>query len=194
MSSRCYRAIVMGASAGGMETLATVLSCLDKNFPLPVLVVQHLHDSDRGRFAQHIDKMVVIRVSSACDKQKIKPCRVYFAPANYHLLVEQEEFFSINIDPPINWSRPSIDVLFKSAARVWEEHLVGVILTGSQYDGAAGLNCIAQRGGLTIVQEPDTAEKSEMPKAAIKAARVDHVLPPSRIGEFLNTLPACTKK
>ncbi|WP_108650320.1 chemotaxis protein CheB [Dongshaea marina] len=190
MSRACYRAVVMGASMGGMEALISVLGALPEDFSLPVLVVQHLHASDRGRFARHLDQKVQLRVKSAVDKEQIYPARVYLAPANYHLLVERDETLAMSLDLPVNWSRPSIDVMFESAARVWCHQLIGLILSGTQRDGAFGLSCVAERGGLTLVQDPQTAHSDEMPRAALDAARVDHVLPLSEIGGFLRVAAA----
>lgn len=188
MTTRKYRAIVMGASVGGMEAVTAVLSSLPVDFALPVLVVQHLHASDRGAFARQMDKRIALHVLTARDKGKIEAGHVYYAPANYHLLVEQDETLALSLEEPVNWSRPSVDVLFESAARVWGEHLVGVILSGSQHDGAAGLLSIAGHGGLTIVEDPVTAHNPGMPRAALKAAPVDYLLPLLEIRDLLSSL------
>ena len=111
------------------------------------------------------------------DKEAIKPANVYFAPPNYHLLINDDKTFSLSIDDKVNYARPSIDVLFESAVDVYAPWLVGVILTGANNDGAQGLRLIKERGGLAIVQDPQTAESAYMPKAALEATQVDYVLP-----------------
>jgi len=177
----------MGASAGGMEALTTVLSALPDGFPRPVVVVQHLsprHDSDlAGFFAQRAR----IPVKEAEDKETIQPAHVYFASPNYHLLVEPDETFSLSIDEPVHFARPSIDVLFETAARAWTSHLIGVLLTGSNHDGAQGMAAIKRYGGLTIAQDPKTAAYPVMPQAAIDAGAADRVLALEEIGSFLAT-------
>lgn len=183
--SAAFWAVVMGASAGGMEAITAVLSRLPETFGLPILVVQHLHPADGGCFAEHLDRKVAVLVREAHDKEKIQPGHVYLAPADYHMLVEQERTIALSVDDKVNWSRPSIDVLFESAAQVWRQGLIGVILSGANHDGAAGMSAIMDRGGMTVVQDPDTAAHPEMPKAAITGARVATVLPPASIGDLL---------
>ena len=189
-SDTIYEAIVMGASAGGMDALATVLSALPSAFPLPVVVVQHLgpqHDSElAGFFAQRAR----IPVSEAEDKETIQPAHVYFAPPDYHLLVEPDKTFSLSIDEPVHFARPAIDVLFETAARAWTTHLIGVLLTGRNQDGAEGMAAIKRYGGLTIAQDPETAAYPVMPKAAIDAGAADRVLALEEIGSFLAAQPA----
>lgn len=188
MKTQGYKAIVMGASVGGTKAIRSCLAPLPASFPLPIIIVQHLHSSDRGRLAQHLDGEVALSVCSASDKEKIVSGRVYFAPANYHLFVERDETLALSLDPPVNWSRPSIDILFESASRVWRERLVGVVLTGSMADGARGMRAVAERGGLTVVQDPETAYNSEMILAVMKKTAIDHVIPLSFMGEFLSKL------
>ena len=122
------------------------------------------------------------------DKQIIEPGTIYFAPANYHLLVERQKSFALSVEAKVNYSRPSIDVLFETAAEAYCRQLVGVVLTGANADGAAGLARVKELGGLTVVQSPDTAEVATMPLAAIKSTQVDHALQLSEIGSFLNDL------
>ncbi|MES9857055.1 MAG: chemotaxis protein CheB [Sedimenticola sp.] len=188
MRDNGYKAIVIGASAGGMAAITSVLKPLPCNYGIPILMVQHLHHSDRGGFAQTIDTKLALSVCQAADKEQLLAGHVYFAPANYHMLVEHEETLALSVDELVNWSRPSIDVLFESAARIWKQHLVGIILTGANEDGAQGLQRIAQQGGLTIVQNPESAESPEMPSAAMKRARIDHLLLPNEIGTLLQGL------
>jgi len=180
-----YRAIVIGGSAGGVKALAAILPALPEDFALPVLVVQHLHAGDDGSFARHLARTARIPVIEPCDKEQIERGRVYAAPANYHMLVEAEGSIALSVDNRVNWSRPSIDVLFESAARAWGEAVVAVILSGANTDGARGMNAIKRAGGLTIAQDPASAESPVMPQAAIDAGSVDEVLEPEAITQRL---------
>ena len=181
-----FSAVVIGVSAGGLKALSTLLPMLPKPFPLPVLVVQHrLADSD-DFLATSLDRICAVRVKEAKEKEKLKAGCVYLAPANYHLLVERDETLSLSIDDRENYSRPSVDVLFESAAYVWSSRLIGIVLTGANADGARGAALIKERGGTVIVQDPATAERPEMPQAAKISA--DYVLTIQKIGELLKTL------
>lgn len=168
-----------------MEALRTTLAPLPVDFFLPILVVQHLHPSDRGHFARHLDGEIALAVSTATDKEKTAGGRVYFAPANYHLFVERDETLALSLDAPFNWSRPSIDILFESASKVWREGLVGIILSGSLDDGARGMQAVSERGGLTVVQDPKSAHNPEMILAVMNRVNVDHVIQLPNIGQFL---------
>jgi two-component system chemotaxis response regulator CheB len=151
-------------------------------------VAQHLHRSDRGGFARHLDRRIGLAVAEAHDKEEVRGGRVYVAPANYHMLVERDGTLALSVDGQVNWSRPSIDVLFESAARVWGPGLIGIVLSGANHDGAAGMRLIADAGGLAVAQDPATAERPEMPRAAIEEAGVETVLAPAAIGELLREL------
>ncbi len=180
-----YSAIVMGASAGGLDAMSAVLSCLPADHRLPVLAVQHLHPSDQGGVAVQLNRRTALEVCEPCDKEEIQPGHVYFAPANYHMLVERNGTIALSVDNQVNWSRPSIDVLFESAALVWEARLIGVILSGTNNDGTAGMRMIGEHGGLLIAQDPTTAERPEMPRTAIEEAEIELILPPDEIGGLL---------
>ncbi len=183
-----YKAIVIGASAGGMTAMTRLFSYLPAGYQLPVIVAQHLHPTQGDKLFAHFNYKCALTVKEAWDKEPILPGHIYFAPANYHLLVEPDQTFSLSVDDKVNHSRPSIDVLFASAASVWPDSLVGIILTGASVDGARGLYRIRECGGLTIAQEPDTAEHSFMPKAAIDAGSVSIRLELDEIGAFLSNL------
>jgi two-component system chemotaxis response regulator CheB len=171
-----YDAVVLGSSAGGFEGLRAILAALSGDFALPVLVVQHLHPSDDGSFARHLAGFVSMPVVDPCDKERICGGSVYVAPANYHMAVEREGTIALSVDERVNWSRPSIDVLFESAARAWADALVAVILSGANTDGREGMRAVRAAGGLTISQDPAGAEWPVMPQAAIDAGAVDEVL------------------
>ncbi len=178
-------AIVVGGSAGGMEALSAMLASLPADFPIPILVVNHLHASDGGRFAAQLARALHLPVSEARDKQPIEPPHVLTAPADYHLLVEDDETLSLSIDRRVSWTRPSIDVLFESAARVWADALVCVVLSGANDDGARGARYVKSLGGLAVAQDPSTTRFPVMPQAAIDLAEIDLVLPLADIGSLL---------
>jgi two-component system, chemotaxis family, protein-glutamate methylesterase/glutaminase len=183
--SKNYQAVVMGASAGGSAALLEILPCLPEDFPCPVIVVQHLHPLQDGPAMMYHAHGCAMELREAEEKEVIRAGIVYFAPPNYHLLIEDDRTFSLSIDTRVNFSRPAIDVLFESAADVYGAALIGIVLSGANHDGAAGLHYIKQHGGLAIVQEPKTAEVPYMPNAAIQAAYPEHVLAPKAIGNLL---------
>jgi two-component system chemotaxis response regulator CheB len=180
-----YQIIVMGGSAGVMAALTELLPVFPADYPLPIVVVQHLHPLQDNSLIGHFDVQCALTVKEAEEKEPIKTGCIYFAPPNYHLLIEDDKTFSLSIDEKVNYARPSIDVLFESAVNAYGPWIIGVILTGANNDGARGLQLIKSRGGLTIVQDPRTAESVYMPKAALEATRVDHVLPLRDIGKLL---------
>ena len=178
-------AIVIGGSAGGVEALTLILSALPGDFALPVLLVQHLHPADDGALAGHLGRECALPVIEPCDKERVERGHVYAAPANYHMLVERDGAISLSVDERVNWSRPSIDVLFESAARAWGKAVIAVILSGASADGAAGMRAIKAAGGLTMAQDPATAETPVMPQAAIDAGAANEVLQAEEIGRRL---------
>lgn len=179
------RAVVIGGSAGSLEPLCQILSMLPRDYPIPLLVAQHLYKWDYGGFVSYIASRVALKVTEASDKEKIEPAHVYFAPADYHLLVEREGTLALSIGPKVNWSRPSLDVLFESAARVWTNEIAGIILSGANNDGAQGMKLIHDFGGLVIAQDPATAESTVMPLSAIELAQIKLVESPANIGNIL---------
>lgn len=176
--------VVIGCSLGGMHALQTIFSSLTDQFCVPVAVVQHRHKNSNEGLPSYFRRRSNLCVIDVDDKQPIKAGCIYLAPADYHLLVERGEF-SLSVDAAVAYSRPSIDVLFESAADAYRETLVGVVLTGNNADGARGAEQIKKRGGLVIVQDPATAEAAAMPQAAIDAVGVDQILPLEQIGPYL---------
>jgi len=176
-------AVFIGASAGGVAAVQTLLKHLT-NFSLPLIIVQHLpyHAQIDSHlvFASHTK----LKVCEAQDKTEIQSGHVYFAPPSYHLLVEKDFSLSLSQDEPVQFARPSIDVLFETAATTYGPHACGIVLTGANADGARGLKYIHQKGGYTIVQDPNRAEVSTMPYAAIEMTKPD----------FIGDLPAIGKK
>lgn len=183
-TAKRYELIVIGCSMGGMHALQIIFNALPKDFPTPIAVVQHRYRTSNEGLPAFLRRHTQLQVVDTTDKEWIKPGTVYLAPANYHLYVERGEL-SLSVDEAVAYSRPSIDVLFESAADAYGSGLIGVVLTGANADGARGAERIKKRGGFVIVQDPATAESPAMPSAAIDAARVDRILPLDRIGPFL---------
>ncbi|HTF82691.1 MAG TPA: chemotaxis protein CheB [Cytophagales bacterium] len=177
------RAIVIGASLGGITAITELLKALPSEFSFPIVIVQHIYSNDY--WLQTLRSQCRLQVREAEEKEPVAPGFVYIAPANYHLMIEVDHTLSLSTDEKVNYSRPSIDVLFQTAADAWKEQVVGVLLTGSSTDGAKGLELIKRKGGLTIVQDPTTAKCGTMPESAIKLCQVDHVLTLENIAALL---------
>ncbi len=176
--------IVLGCSLGGMHALQTILSGLSKEFCLPIVVAQHRHKRSNESLPAYFRRVTPMKVVDADDKQWIKPGTVYLAPADYHLLVEKGSL-TLSVEDAVRHSRPSIDVLFESAADAYGAGVIAVILTGANEDGSIGAARVKRRGGLVIAQDPKSAEAPVMPKAAIDAGVVDQILPLDEIASFL---------
>jgi len=187
-SAQKYTAVVVGSSAGGLNALRILLSNIDKDFSMPVIIVQHISPDSENYLIHILNDLKRLKVKEADEKEKPRAGYAYVAPPNYHLLIESDQSFTFTVDERVNYARPSIDVLFQTAAEVYREHLIGIILTGANSDGSLGLKRIKELGGMAIVQDPATAEADSMPKAAIQACAVDHVLGIEEISAFLNTL------
>ena len=180
-----YELIAIGASWGGLQALSTVLVGLHPDVDAAIVVAQHRGPaSSRGVLEQLLQRHGGRPVSEPHDKEPIEARHVYVAPADYHLLVEQRHF-ALSTDGRVNYSRPSIDVLFESVAEAYRERAIGIVLTGANEDGAAGLAAIKERGGVAVVQDPETAERRTMPDAALAATGADAVLPLAEIPRFL---------
>ena len=179
-----FELVAIGCSLGGMHALQEILPAFPEDFPVPIAIVQHRHKRSNEALPAVLRKSTKLCVVDVEDKLYIKPGCVYLAPADYHLLIEKGEF-SLSVDAAVAYSRPSIDVMFESAADAYRDRCVGVLLTGSNADGAKGVELIKKRGGFVVAQDPATAEAKEMPQAAIDTGRVDRILPLDRIGPFL---------
>ena len=171
-----YEAIVIGVSSGGMNAMKIMFSLLPKNFRTPIIIVQHIGARSDGHFIKLLNNQSNVSIKEADEKEKIENGNVYIAPPNYHLMIERDKTFSLTIEERVNYARPSIDVLFESAAIAYKDKLIGVILTGSSSDGSLGLKKIKEYGGLTIAQDPNTAESGYMPAAAIAVVPMDFIL------------------
>ena len=185
LESRPIRAVVIGASAGGVDALMKVLVGLPASFTLPVMVVLHLPEDKPSRLPEILAYRLEVRVSEAMDKQPIEPGTVYVAPTGYHLSVEADHSLSLSGEAAVNYSRPSIDVLMNSAADAYGSGLVGILLTGANHDGAQGMARIKARGGWTVVQNPEQAQSDTMPLAAIRRQAPDLILSLSDIHALL---------
>jgi two-component system, chemotaxis family, protein-glutamate methylesterase/glutaminase len=184
------RLVAIGASWGGLHAVGEVLAGLSTDFPAPVVVGQHrASGGDEDLLADLLNRRTPLLVTDAEDKADLTPGRVLLAPAGHHLLVEPG-FVSLTLEEPVQFSRPSIDVLFDSAADAYGADVVAVVLTGSNADGAEGLTTIVRRGGRALVQDPAEAERAEMPRAALSAVPHARVLPLARIPSALGELVA----
>ncbi len=179
--------VVIGTSWGGLHALRALVSALPEGFHVPIVIVQHRHRQSDGLLRTLLQEHTGRTVCEVEDKQPILPDYLFLAPADYHLLVE-DGHFALSVDEPVRYSRPSIDVTFVSAADAFGAGTVGVVLTGANADGAAGLARIASRGGTAIVQAPETAESAVMPRAALEAVPTAHTLTLAGIGQLLGEL------
>ena len=189
-----YEAIVIGVSSGGMNAMKIIFSQLPNEFGIPIIIVQHIGSHSENMWIKLLNERSNIELIEAEEKEKIEKGKVYIAPANYHLLIERDKTFTLTIDERVNYARPSIDVLFETAAEAYQNKLIGVVLTGSNNDGTKGLQRIKECGGLTIVQDPDTAESYYMPASAIASFLPDHILPLEEIVKLLIEIDIQNKK
>lgn len=180
-------AVVIGASAGGVQALSLVLPALQADFPVPVLVVVHVPPRRDNALVDLFAGKCRLPVKEAEDKEPLAPGTIYFAPPDYHLLVETGGTVALSSDEAVNHSRPAIDVLFESAADAFGAGLAGIVMTGANHDGAQGLRAVCAAGGRAIVQAPATAEVATMPEAALAACPHAQVL---RLDEIQHALEA----
>ncbi|WP_334186630.1 chemotaxis protein CheB [Noviherbaspirillum sp.] len=168
--------LVVGASAGGVEAVGTLLEALPAGFAAPVAIVLHVPANRPSLLADIYSRRTSLRVKEVEDKEPAMAGTVYIAPPDYHMLVEPNRLFSLSCDDAVHFSRPSIDVLFESAALAYRDRLLGIILTGASADGAAGLTTVRRQGGQAWVQDPDEAQARVMPLAAIAHSGTDQIL------------------
>ncbi|RQO61481.1 chemotaxis protein CheB [Pseudomonas sp. KBW05] len=185
---RGIEAIVVGASAGGVEALLSIFGDLPQGFGVPIIAVLHLPDERRSQLAEVFDRRISMPVLEARDKELIKPGTLYFAGPGYHLSVEHDHSLSLSQEDRVHHSRPAIDFLFASAADTYGCSLLAILLTGANQDGARGLAHVKQQGGTTVVQDPTEARVAVMPRAALALHTPDHILSLSQIGSLLASL------
>jgi len=181
-------AIVVGASAGGVSALLTVFAALPADYAIALLCVLHLPDDRHSQLAEVFSRRLQRPVQEARDKESVVPGMIYVAGPGYHLSVEHDRSLSLSQEDRVHFSRPSIDILFESAADAYGDGLVGVLLTGANEDGARGLARIKEHGGTTLIQDPHEAQVAVMPEAALALHRPDHILPLNGIGQLLAKL------
>jgi two-component system, chemotaxis family, protein-glutamate methylesterase/glutaminase len=181
-------AIAIGCSAGGVDALKTIVSGFDGRLQQAVLVCCHSGSDTVELLCEVLGRVSPLPVMEARERHPVQTGTVYLAPSGYHLLVEDDQHFALSIDPRVHYARPSIDVMFFSAAEVWHEKLIGVVLTGGNADGASGLRRIRRVGGTAIVQSPSSAEMPTMPQAALDTAGADHCVDLSDIAPLINRL------
>lgn len=190
MSPAQIKAVAIGASAGAVQALQTILPALPADYRLPVLVVVHVPPDRANQLVPLLQSRCEMAVKEAEDKEPVLSGVIYFAPSDYHLLVETDESLALSTDEAVNYSRPSIDVLFESAADAYGEGLVGVVLTGANHDGAAGLKAIVDAGGLAIVEDPTGAYATAMPRSALEACPSAMIMNLDAIASYLSRLGA----
>jgi two-component system chemotaxis response regulator CheB len=183
-----YKAVVIGGSAGSFQGITKILSQLPKTFPLPIIMCLHRLKHVRNGFVEALSIKSVFPVVEPYDKEQIKKGGVYLAPSNYHMSVELGNYFAMSTEEMINNSRPAIDITLGTAAYVFREKLIGILLSGANRDGGMGMKHIKDKGGLTIVQEPTECMIDTMPKAAMALTKIDHVLKVDDIVSLMNEL------
>lgn len=183
-----FDAVVMGVSAGGVDLLLRFLPELPKDFPVPIVVCLHSAPDMTADLAKLLGSRAAIAVREAQDKDRLERGTVFLAPGGYHLLIERDRTLSLSLEAPVRYARPSIDVLFDSAAHAFRERLLAVVLSGANDDGAEGARRVKEAGGMLLVQDPKSAQVPEMPEAAIAAAAPDKVFEPQQLPALLSKL------
>jgi two-component system chemotaxis response regulator CheB len=183
-----YQAVIIGSSKGGIKALCEILSGIPSDFPVPIIIVSHLCPDSTSELSSILSQSSHIIVDDAEEKVLPRAHHAYIAPPNYHLLIDDDGSFALNVDPKVSFSRPSIDVSFETAAEFYQENLISVILTGANSDGTQGTKMVKNNGGLVIVQSPETAEAKTMPESVIAAGYADYIVPLENISTKLLAL------
>jgi two-component system chemotaxis response regulator CheB len=183
-----YKAVVIGGSAGSFQGVVKILSQLPPGFPLPIIMCLHRLKHVRNGFVEALSIKSVVQVVEPNDKENIKKGSIYLAPANYHMSIELGNHFALSTEEMVNNSRPAIDITLGTAAFVYRDKLIGILLSGANRDGGLGMKYIHDRGGLTIVQEPTECMIDTMPKAALAVTKIDHIMKVDQIVDFLKDL------
>lgn len=185
---RTFDLFVIGGSAGALEPLMEILAALPATVAMPIAIVIHLRPSQPSLVPSLLARETARRVCEADDKEPLVPQTIYVAPPNYHILIERSGSIALSVDSPVNFSRPSVDVLFESAADAFGSRVIGLLLSGANADGAAGLQRIAESGGVALVQSPETAAYPAMPTAGASLVPAARALAPSEVAAFLARL------
>jgi two-component system chemotaxis response regulator CheB len=182
------RALIIGGSAGSLDVLLKVLPVVRSDIGFPIIIVVHRKHGTDSLLPVLLSTRTTLLVKEVDEKEKILAGRVYIAPSDYHLLIEQDETFSLDYSEKINYSRPAIDATFQTAAEVYQSQLVCLLLSGSNSDGVSGLKSVKAWGGTTAIQDPESAQVAYMPAQAKLKVQIDHTLSIEAIGEFINLL------
>jgi two-component system chemotaxis response regulator CheB len=185
---RKCKALIFGGSAGSLEVLLKVLPDVDVNISFPIIIVVHRKHGADSLLPILLSTRTKLIVKEVDEKEKIVAGNVYIAPSDYHLLVEQDETFSLDYSEKINYSRPAIDATFQTAAEVYKTNLVCILLSGSNSDGVNGLKSVKAWGGKAVIQDPDSAQVAYMPEQARLNVKIDRVLPINEMAEFINLM------
>ncbi len=180
-----YKAIVIGGSAGSFQPVTKILSSLREKFDMPIFVCLHRLKHIRSGYVEALSIKTKCSIVEPFDKDKIKTGTVYLAPSNYHMLIEIDNTISLSTEKPVNHSRPAIDLLFETASYAYNDKLIGIILSGANSDGAAGLRVIQERGGVAIVQDPNDAQIKTMPKEALKETNTENIFSLNQIIDYI---------
>lgn len=180
--------VAIGASAGGVEALSLLLRELPADFPAAVAIVMHIPPERSSVLPDLFQPRCALTVKEVEDKEPVRAGTVYFAAPDYHMLVEPDKSFALSQDESVYFSRPSIDLLMESAAIAYQDRLLAVILTGGSADGADGLKCVRDMGGLAWVQDPASAQAAAMPASALERAGADHIFTPEKLAHALANL------
>lgn len=186
--SNNYKAVVIGGSAGSFQCISKILASIPQDFELPIIMCLHRLKHVRNGFVEALSIKSVHPVVEPSDKEGIKKGKVYLAPSNYHLSLELGNTFSLSTEDMVNNSRPAIDITLETAAYIFKEKLIGILLSGANRDGAVGMKKIKDRGGLTIVQDPAECMIDTMPKAALDITSIDYTLKTDQIIRFFSEL------
>lgn len=182
------KALIIGGSAGSLDVLLKLLPDIDSSLDFPIIIVLHRKSGKESLLTDLLSNKTTMRVKEIEEKEEIKPAVIYLAPPNYHLLLEKNETFSLDASEKINFSRPSIDVTFESAAEVYRENLVCLLLSGANSDGTQGLQKVKKKGGRAIIQNPDSAIVPFMPEYALDHLEIDAVLDLKDMAQYINQL------
>lgn len=180
-----FELVAIGCSTGGLAALEKILPQLPADFPAALVVVMHSVAGSRNLLVELLARQCRLPVREAAEKTAITPGTIFVAPPGYHLLIEDDRTFSLSTDPKVSYVRPSVDVLFETAANAFGKKLIGIVLTGANSDGSAGLGAIAENGGLCLVQDPSGAEARIMPETAIRSCKTARIVPLERMAETL---------
>lgn len=182
------KAIVLGGSAGSIRLISFLFKNLSKSFSTPLIMALHRANEKNSNLRNFFQEIINLPIIEPLHAMPIEPGKIYMAPAGLHIVVEENYIVNIDNSPLVHYSKPSIDVLFLSAAEIYKEDLTGILVTGSNEDGAIGIKSINDNGGITIVQDPQEAPLSRMPSSAIKHSKVTHIYKTNQILEYLNQL------